>query len=108
MLTYCDAEKIAQAEIDFPTSGRCVLMRQYTITRPYGWVFFYQSKEYAETGNPDQRLMGNMPFLVDRANGLIHPVRPGRGGVEQFLAEYEATLPPEPVQVPAAVAPPAK
>ena len=105
MLTYREAESIAQAEIDFPTPGRRVLLREYTITKPYGWVFFYQSRKYVETRNPDERLVGNAPFLVDRFDGRIR--HKGRGLVEAFLAEYEATLPPERLLTPVEEPPPA-
>jgi hypothetical protein len=98
MLTYREAESIAQAEIDIPTAGRCVLLREYTISKPYGWVFFYQSRKYVETRNPDEALMGNLPFLIDRFDGRLR--YKGRGRIETFLAEYEATLPPERLKAP--------
>ena len=105
MLTYREAERIAQAHIDFPTPGTCVLLREYTISKPYGWVFFYQNRKYVETRNRDEALMGNLPFLVDRFDGRIR--EKGRGLIEAFLAACEATLPPERLLAPVEEPPPA-
>ena len=35
-----------------------------------GWIFFYNSKEFVETGNPSSALAGNGPIFVDR-NGVL-------------------------------------
>ncbi|WP_035726334.1 YrhB domain-containing protein [Bradyrhizobium murdochi] len=32
-----------------------------------GWLFFYDTKEFAETGNFSSRLAGNGPIFVDRS-----------------------------------------
>ncbi|WP_086925888.1 YrhB domain-containing protein [Variovorax sp. JS1663] len=58
------------------------------INLPYGWVFFYNSKEYIETENISSALLGNAPFIIDAADGTLtlfgtaHPV-------EFYLQEYE-------------------
>ncbi|MDA9549707.1 hypothetical protein ACM43_35675 [Bradyrhizobium sp. CCBAU 45321] len=36
-----------------------------------GWVFFYNTREFVETGKPSARLAGNGPIFVDR-DGRIH------------------------------------
>ena len=36
-----------------------------------GWVFFYNTREYADTGNPMAALAGNGPVFVS-ANGDAH------------------------------------
>jgi hypothetical protein len=35
-----------------------------------GWIFFYNCKEFIETGNPLSSLAGNGPIFVDR-NGVL-------------------------------------
>lgn len=37
----------------------------------FGWVFFYETKKYLNDGDPDGRLVGNAPIVVDR-NGGVH------------------------------------
>ena len=53
----------------------------------FGWVFFYQSKEYMETGALSSMLAGNAPFIVNRRDGAVHvlgTVHP----VDVYLKEY--------------------
>ncbi|MDA8021082.1 MAG: YrhB family protein [Thermoanaerobaculia bacterium] len=42
-------------------------------TREYsfGWVFFYQSKAYMQTGELSDLLAGNAPIIVDRRDGSL-------------------------------------
>jgi len=53
----------------------------------FGWVFFYQAKEYLETGALSSMLAGNAPFIVNRRDGAVHvlgTVHP----VDVYLKEY--------------------
>ncbi len=58
---------------------------------PWGWVFFYQSEQFLETGNPSHQLAGNAPIIVNRISaeirttGTVYPV-------ETYIAEYENSL----------------
>ena len=54
---------------DIPT---LVIRDELTITEDFGWVFFYQSKEYLETGDPLNSLLGNAPLIVSRSDGTLH------------------------------------
>ncbi|WP_020411069.1 hypothetical protein [Microbulbifer variabilis] len=59
--------------------------------KPYGWVFYYQAKNY----NPNDLstyLGGNAPVIFDRIDGEIR-VTGTASETEQYLKEYEATLP---------------
>lgn len=63
------------------------LMKERTQEFEYGWVFFYQSKKYLETGNVYYMLGGNSPFIINRndasmeVTGTAHPV-------EKYIKEY--------------------
>lgn len=35
-----------------------------------GWLFFYNSKEFIETGDLEARLAGNGPIFVDRSGAV--------------------------------------
>ena len=53
----------------------------------FGWVYFYNSKEYAETGEFDFSLLGNPPVIVDRTDGKLY----GTGTANQtvhYLNEF--------------------
>ncbi|WP_444917907.1 hypothetical protein [Microbulbifer sp. JMSA003] len=59
--------------------------------KPYGWVFYYQAKNY----NPNDistYLGGNAPIIFDRIDGEIR-VTGTAYETEQYLKEYETTLP---------------
>lgn len=75
----------------------------YTLAKPYGWVFFYQSRPAVETGDAGRRLSGNYPFLVDRLNGRVIPVGPF---YREDLAKYERDLAPDRLAAVAELPPP--
>ena len=64
------------------------LINAETMERSFGWVFFYNSKDYLETGDSDSMLLGNAPFIVDRINGEVH-VTGSAEPVEDYIEEYE-------------------
>ncbi|NOK14030.1 YrhB domain-containing protein [Corallococcus exercitus] len=68
-----------------------VVLEELTIERGFGWVFFYSSKQYVETGDPAFAIGGNAPLIVDRGTGELH-VTGSAYPVEHYIAEYEARL----------------
>lgn len=44
-----------------------VLMEDKTVETERGWVFFYNTQEFIETGDPISALAGNGPILVKRS-----------------------------------------
>lgn len=68
-----------------------VLMEDQTVERPFGWVFFYTTRGYLMTRDPQHLVPGTAPFAVHRANGSVHhlatSVPPG-----QAIAIYESML----------------
>jgi hypothetical protein len=64
-----------------------VIVDDRTIEREFGWVFFYDSKEYLATGDISHAVLGNAPVIVDRRGsvhhtGTAHPV-------EHYIRQYE-------------------
>lgn len=97
MLSFKDAQQIALREIeklnsnlygDPKTVTDYILLNDKYLPKPYGWVFFYNSKRYLETGDLSYALAGNAPFIVNRYDGSVT----GTGTayrLEHYLAEYE-------------------
>ncbi|WP_086925087.1 YrhB domain-containing protein [Variovorax sp. JS1663] len=56
----------------------------------FGWVFFYESQIYLETGDFSSILAGNAPFIVDAADGAVH-ILGTACPVEIYIKEYEQT-----------------
>jgi hypothetical protein len=61
-----------------------VIIDELTREVDVGWVFFYQSKEYLETGNLSDCLVGNAPLVVSRHDGHVY-VTGTASPVEQYL-----------------------
>jgi len=49
-----------------------VILEDLTQEHDFGWVFFYNSKKYIESGDFRDALAGNAPLIVDRKSGQIH------------------------------------
>ena len=62
-----------------------------TISTDYGWVFFYNSARYLETGDVRFALARNGPLVVMKATGEVLPLDTARP-VEHYLAELEKEL----------------
>ena len=63
-----------------------VLQPERTLTTDVGWVFFYESRRYLETGDEHDKLMGNAPLLVCRT-GAVHLLGTERP-VEAYLDDF--------------------
>ncbi|WP_020405488.1 YrhB domain-containing protein [Hahella ganghwensis] len=90
-----EAQSLVEAELERTKDKRnpvdCAVLPDETIERSWGWVFFYQSKAYIETGDFREMLGGNAPIIVNRDSGeLIHT---GTAyDIEHYIKEYEAAL----------------
>lgn len=76
----------------------CQIVDDATIARPYGWIFFYQSKRFLETGEFGDQIAGNGPILVDRINFDLKTFGTAKG-IDEYLIEYEKTIPPSWLQM---------
>lgn len=41
------------------------------VKKPYGNIYFYDSKKYIETGIFSYRMLGNSPFLIEKKTGRV-------------------------------------
>ena len=63
-------EKIRELSNNF--NVELSLLKEETITFEYGWMFFYQSKKFADTGDYNFMIGGNAPIIVDKHDSSIH------------------------------------
>ena len=62
-----------------------------TINKEWGWVFFYQSKKYLETGDFRDMLGGNAPYIVNKSTGEV--VETGTAfDIGHYISEYERSM----------------
>ena len=113
MLTYEAAKEIAQSHVqkmneshvdydpvylaylrkDDPTynQGKVTLVLTESREESFGWVFFYDSKEFLETDDFSKAIAGNAPVLIDKMTGELtetgtaHPI-------EYYIGQYKAKL----------------
>jgi hypothetical protein len=90
MLTRTEALEIVSKRLqEMNSSGEpFVLVENSTIEKPFGWVFFYNSKRFLETGENSSRLAGNGPVIVNKHSGSVEFFGSARPLIE-ILAEYE-------------------
>ncbi|MEX2963632.1 YrhB domain-containing protein [Microbulbifer sp. TYP-18] len=69
----------------------CVVLTEETIEKSWGWVFFYQSKYYGETGDFREMLGGNSPIIVNRKTGELSHTGTTHD-IDHHIKEYEAAL----------------
>lgn len=95
MLTESGALAMVEVELSklsaLPDGDAWVVLRQHTIERPFGWVFFYGSRLFAETGDARYAVVGNAPLLVNRFSGVLQYTGTAQP-VANYIAEYEAQL----------------
>jgi len=88
-LTTEQAKEVAQYAIAKAGWEGCdaVVVDKYTQEFDVGWVFYYQSARFLETGEFDFSLVGNSPIFVSRVGGystFISYHRPIVESIEAF------------------------
>ena len=93
MLTKNEARQLVDARINAenPYSVKKVelaIIDDETIEKEYGWVFFYETKEYLKTGDILDTVVGNAPYIVNKYTGEV--IETGTAyPIEDYIAEYE-------------------
>ena len=80
------ARHIAQERID-RHPGHLVVTETREI--PEGWVFFYNSRRYLESGDIRDSVAGNAPLIVDRDDGTVHTTGTARD-IDYYIGQYRA------------------
>jgi hypothetical protein len=97
MITYQKALQLAEKWVELVSDSKCHVVKDATIDKPYGWVFFWNSKQY-DPNNPSTWIAGNAPIIVDRVAGELRVTGTGRP-LNVYLSEYESGLPPARLQM---------
>jgi hypothetical protein len=97
MLTIEEAREKAQQKLlemaDALPGREFVILNDRILEGTRGWMFPYNTKQFIETKNPLDGVVGNGPIFVDRQNGNLY-VLPS-GGYRRWLEEYDRTgVPP--------------
>lgn len=68
-----------------------VLIEVSTIERPFGWVFFYNSKNFLTTGIARYRLAGNGPVIFNKFSGAME-FHGSDKALDELITDYEKRL----------------
>ena len=93
MVSKQEAEKKVEEKIasyPLPDGDRYILLKENTITKDWGWVYFYTSEKWEQTGDLQYAVAGNAPFIVEKATGNVI-VTGTAEPVENYINRYEAT-----------------
>jgi hypothetical protein len=90
-VTLDDAKNAVLRELNKGRSvdEELVLMEEHTIAKPYGWIFFYNSRRYVETRDFLHALEGNGPVVVERRTGRMTHLGTARP-TDEVIADFEA------------------
>ncbi|MRW89030.1 hypothetical protein GJ699_03440 [Duganella sp. FT80W] len=90
-MNFAMARQVAEAWVRAVSDDEASIWPEKTQALPYGWVFFYNSKEFiADATNLSAALVGNVPILIERTNGELRVLGPR---YEERLAQIEKELP---------------
>lgn len=64
-----------------------VVLKEETMEFEFGWVFFYQTKAFAETKNILYALRGNAPIIINKHDGSMYFTGTAYP-VEKYIADY--------------------
>ncbi len=76
------------AKLSVDAGMKLGLVESATLEHSFGWVFFYQSEAFLESGNFSDRLAGNSPLIVDCKDGSLHETGTAYA-IEVYLNRYE-------------------
>lgn len=91
MIVESDAKYIASQyleKLESEVGEPLEIVDKETIERSFGWIFFYNSKKYLESGELSYMLAGNAPFIIDRNNGELYETGTAKP-IEEYISEYE-------------------
>ncbi len=94
MITREEAKARVEQELaashDGMTEHTLLVRNDATIEKPWGWVFFYNTQRFIETGDIIHALAGNAPYLVERATGRVLATGTAYPTAD-YIANYERT-----------------
>lgn len=91
MLTKQEMLEVAKLHIkkmDEKDGIDTIILEDYTVHKPYGSIFCYDSKLFQETGDFIYAIAGNAPFLVEKNTGKVITFGTAND-VEYYINLYE-------------------
>ena len=91
-LTFEDAKREALAYVRetllAESKNEPALLESETVEKPWGWVFFWNTRLFTETGDLVHAVFGPDPVCVSRSDGRVTSVS-GERPLQRELRRYE-------------------
>ena len=94
MLDLRAAQRLVEEEINrsYTVQGdRLIVLEEETIEKEYGWIFFYTSRQFIETGDLNYLVAGNAPIVVNRRTGNLTWLGTAEP-LDNYVRNYEDSL----------------
>lgn len=90
MITREQAQAVAASHIAevMGEKNSCDIVDALTLDSPSGCMFFYQSRWYLESQDPNDALAGNAPLIVDSLTGKVTETGTAHSA-QEYLVQYE-------------------
>jgi len=92
MITYEEARRLAAEHLGEGRPGPYgvtpLIIEGSTRETEFGWLFFYNAKEYLETGDFRYCLAGNAPLFISKRDGAVYVTGTARP-IEEYVEEIE-------------------
>lgn len=89
MIDRVQARRLVESRLEgVLKDDQLVIIDELTIERAFGWVFFYDSAKFRQTGQIDFAIAGNGPVFVNRQTGEVE-LHGSAKPVDAAVAEYE-------------------
>jgi Immunity protein 35 len=73
------------------SEDKLVIIDEYTVKKPYGWIFSYNTHKFLETQDYGDALVNNSPIIVNKQTGSVEEI-PGGPLYRKNLEEYEKRI----------------
>lgn len=91
MIDRSEAKHLVEELLRRESDEDIAIVEGATLERPFGWVFFCNTRQYVETGNVSHSLAGNAPYIVNQVTGAV--VLTGTAyPIEHYISAYEESL----------------
>lgn len=94
MLDFETAKRMVEEQINvsYNVDGdELVVLEEETIQKEYGWIFFYTSRRFVETGDVNHMVVGNAPVVVNKRTGKLTFLGTAEP-TENYVRRYEESL----------------
>lgn len=91
MIDRSEAKHLVEELLRRESDEDVAIVEGATLERPFGWVFFYNTRQYIKTGDVSHSLAGNAPYIVSRFTGAVVPTGTAYP-IEHYISAYEENL----------------